>query len=52
MYSVASTGPDHERRFTATVTAGEVSAEGTGTSKKHAEAAAALAAWRLLSGRA
>lgn len=52
VYSVASTGPDHDRRFTASVTAGEVTAEGTGTSKKHAEAAAALAAWRLLSGRA
>jgi ribonuclease-3 len=43
VYSVASTGPDHERRFTATVTAGDVTAEGTGTSKKHAEAAAAFA---------
>jgi ribonuclease-3 len=52
VYSLASTGPDHDRRFTATVTAGDITAEGTGTSKKQAEAAAALAAWRLLSGRA
>lgn len=52
VYSVASTGPDHDRRFTATVTVGEVSERGAGTSKKHAEAAAALAAWRALSGRA
>jgi len=51
-YAVASTGPDHDRRFTATVTAGELSASGTGTSKKTAEMAAALAAWQLLSDRA
>ncbi|UXW87389.1 ribonuclease III [Microbacterium azadirachtae] len=51
-YAVASTGPDHDRRFTATVTAGELSATGTGTSKKTAEMAAALAAWQLLSDRA
>ncbi|WP_241246078.1 ribonuclease III [Microbacterium sp. 4R-513] len=52
VYAVVSTGPDHDRRFTATVTVGDVSAEGAGTSKKHAEAAAALDAWRILSGRA
>ncbi|MFH8250120.1 ribonuclease III [Microbacterium sp. B2969] len=52
LYTVVSTGPDHDRRFTATVTVGAVSAQGTGTSKKHAEAAAALSAWRTLSGRA
>jgi ribonuclease-3 len=51
-YSIESTGPDHDRRFTATVTVGDVSAQGGGTSKKHAEAAAALTAWRLLSERA
>lgn len=51
-YAVASTGPDHDRRFTATVTAGDLSATGTGTSKKTAEMAAALAAWQLLSDRA
>jgi ribonuclease-3 len=49
---VVSPGPDHDRRFTATVSVGDVSASGAGTSKKHAEAAAALGAWRLLSGRA
>ena len=52
MYSVSSTGPDHDRRFTATVVVGDLATEGTGTSKKHAEMAAALTAWRELSGRA
>ncbi|WP_109210629.1 MULTISPECIES: ribonuclease III [Microbacterium] len=52
VYSVTSTGPDHDRRFTATVTVGDLTAEGAGTSKKHAEMAAALTAWRELSGRA
>lgn len=52
VYSVTSTGPDHDRQFTATVVVGEASAQGTGTSKKHAEMAAALRAWRELSGRA
>ncbi|WP_194411378.1 ribonuclease III [Microbacterium cremeum] len=51
-YSVTSTGPDHDRRFTATVLIGDLAAEGAGTSKKHAEMAAALRAWRELSGRA
>ncbi|GAA2013065.1 ribonuclease III [Microbacterium ulmi] len=52
VYIVDSTGPDHDRRFTATVTVGDVSASGTGSSKKQSEMAAALAAWRELSGRA
>ena len=52
MYAVTSTGPDHDRTFTATVRVGEVSAQGTGTSKKHAEMAAALRAWHELSARA
>jgi ribonuclease-3 len=52
MYAVTSTGPDHDRRFTAAVTVGDLIAEGAGTSKKHAEMAAALTAWRDLSGRA
>jgi len=51
-YAVTSTGPDHDRRFTATVVVGDLTAEGLGTSKKHAEMAAALSAWRDLSGRA
>jgi ribonuclease-3 len=45
-YSVEAEGPDHARVFTATVTVGDlVSATGSGTSKKHAEMAAALNAW-------
>jgi ribonuclease-3 len=52
VYSVTSTGPDHDRRFTAIVRVGDLSADGGGTSKKHAEMAAALRAWRELSGRA
>ena len=49
VYSVEAAGPDHARVFTATVTVGElVTATGTGTSKKHAEMAAALTAWSSL----
>nr|WP_231563025.1 ribonuclease III [Microbacterium mangrovi] len=51
LYAVDSTGPDHNRTFTATVTTGETVGHGTGTSKKHAEMAAALDAWHALSGR-
>jgi ribonuclease-3 len=51
-YAVEATGPDHDRRFTATVTVGDVETHGTGTSKKQAEMAAALAAWRELNVRA
>ncbi|MDR2998901.1 MAG: ribonuclease III [Microbacterium sp.] len=51
-YSVQATGPDHDRRFTATVLVGELAQTGEGTSKKTAEMAAALSAWRLLSDRA
>jgi ribonuclease III len=51
-YSVASDGPDHARVFTARVAVGDVACSGSGTSKKHAEMAAALAAWNTLSGRA
>lgn len=50
VYSVEADGPDHARVFTATVTVGSlVSATGVGSSKKHAEMAAALEAWTLLS---
>lgn len=52
MYAVESSGPDHERRFVATVSVGDVAAQGNGTSKKHAEMAAALRAWRILADRA
>ncbi|MCK3768279.1 ribonuclease III [Microbacterium aerolatum] len=51
-YSVSASGPDHERRFTATVTVGDVSMTGDGTSKKTAEMAGALSVWRALSERA
>ena len=51
VYEVTSTGPDHNRLFVATVSAADYSAEGTGSSKKQAEMAAALLAWRELSGR-
>jgi len=52
VYQVVSSGPDHARTFTAVVTVGDESTEGTGTSKKQAEMAAALQAWHRLSGRA
>ncbi|MGC5222500.1 ribonuclease III [Micromonospora sp. DT81.3] len=48
VYSVESTGPDHDRLFTATVRVGEVLTQGTGGSKKSAEMAAALRAWHEL----
>ncbi|MFE1644894.1 ribonuclease III [Microbacterium sp. P01] len=44
-YTVTSSGPDHDRRFTATVNVGATSAQGSGSSKKQAEMAAALTAW-------
>ncbi|MGG7463673.1 ribonuclease III [Plantibacter sp. YIM 135347] len=50
VYEVASTGPDHNRRFIATVVVGtRVTATGSGSSKKHAEMAAALSAWAEIS---
>jgi len=52
VYGVEATGPDHDRRFTATVTVGDVSTTGEGSSKKQAEMAAALTAWRELDARA
>lgn len=48
-YLIEASGPDHERRFTATVIVGDVSMRGVGSSKKTAEMAAALSAWRALS---
>ena len=48
-YQVADSGPDHSKRFHATVLLGtEAIAEGHGSSKKQAEMAAALQAWTLL----
>ncbi|MCR2811622.1 ribonuclease III [Microbacterium sp. zg.Y1090] len=52
VYAIEASGPDHDRVFTATVTVGDLSATGSGTSKKQAEMAAALTAWRELSARA
>ncbi|MCI9856689.1 ribonuclease III [Microbacterium proteolyticum] len=52
VYTVDATGPDHDRRFTATVTVGELATTGNGSSKKQAEMAAALTAWRELDTRA
>ncbi|MDU0368328.1 ribonuclease III [Microbacterium sp. NPDC089180] len=52
VYGVEAAGPDHDRRFTATVTVGDVVTTGQGSSKKQAEMAAALTAWRELDARA
>ena len=50
-YVVTDTGPDHSKRFHATVLLGaEAVAQGEGTSKKQAEMAAALEAWTKLQG--
>jgi ribonuclease-3 len=46
VYDVVGTGPDHAKVFRATVSAsGLPTGRGTGSSKKHAEMAAALDAW-------
>jgi ribonuclease-3 len=48
-YIVTDSGPDHSKRFHATVhLGGDALASGDGTSKKQAEMAAALAAWAIL----
>ncbi len=48
-YELSDSGPDHSKRFRAVVViGGEEIAVGTGTSKKHAEMAAALRAWTIL----
>jgi ribonuclease III len=52
VYELAEEGPDHEKRFTATVAvAGEIRGRGTGGSKKKAEQAAAREAYRRIVGR-
>jgi ribonuclease-3 len=52
VYEVVHAGPDHAREFTATVRVGDLAeAQGVGSSKKHAEIAAALAAWNILSAK-
>lgn len=49
-YQVTDSGPDHSKRFHATVLLGKQPiAEGDGSSKKQAEMAAALEAWTRLS---
>lgn len=51
-YEVSDSGPDHSKRFHASVLlGGEVIATGVGSSKKQAEMAAALDAWTLLSAK-
>lgn len=48
-YQIRAEGPDHSKRFFATVTiAGVTRGEGEGRSKKHAEQAAARVAWQEL----
>ncbi|MFC5503558.1 ribonuclease III [Lysinimonas soli] len=48
-YVVTDSGPDHSKRFNATVlVGGDAVATGEGSSKKQAEMAAALAAWAVL----
>jgi len=51
-YVMTSTGPDHEKTFTAqALVAGELFAPSTGSSKKEAEQLAAETAWRAISAR-
>lgn len=52
VYAIEASGPDHERRFIATVSVGDLASTGHGTSKKTAEMAAALELWRTLDERA
>ncbi|GEE02395.1 ribonuclease 3 [Gordonia spumicola] len=48
-YQITSTGPDHDKEFTATaVISGRGLGEGTGRTKKEAEQNAAAVAWRTL----
>jgi ribonuclease-3 len=51
-YVMSSTGPDHEKTFTARAqVAGELFAASTGSSKKEAEQLAAETAWRAINAR-
>lgn len=51
-YQISDSGPDHSKRFHAEVSLGHEAAiaSGDGSSKKHAEMAAALTAWTQLNG--
>ncbi|CAM3011794.1 ribonuclease III [Skermania piniformis] len=50
-YEISSTGPDHDKEFTATaMVAGNSFGTGVGRSKKEAEQKAAAAAWHTLTG--
>jgi ribonuclease-3 len=50
-YVVTSTGPDHDKEFTALVVVGETEyGKGVGRTKKEAELKAAAAAWHALTG--
>lgn len=52
VYRISSSGPDHNKLFTAEAVVGdETLASGSGTSKKQAEMAAALEAWAILQTR-
>jgi ribonuclease-3 len=52
VYAITDNGPDHSKVFTATVMiAADAIATGEGTSKKHAEMAAALEACTVLQAR-
>ena len=49
-YEISSTGPDHDKEFTATVVvSGRALGVGIGRSKKEAEQKAASTAWNALS---
>ncbi|QKT07014.1 ribonuclease III [Gordonia sp. X0973] len=51
-YSITSTGPDHDKEFTATaIVGGEELGSGVGRSKKEAEQVAAEEAWKVLDAR-
>lgn len=52
-YQISSTGPDHNKEFTAiAMVAGENLGEGVGRTKKEAEQQAAAHAWKALTDRA
>lgn len=52
VYELSASGPDHNRTFAAEITIGDFKFSGSGSSKKQAEMAAALIAWKNLSANA